>query len=133
MENPPRVTFGVQNRAIDVRGSVRMLATHALHTERSYRNAAELSILLSLMLYHNVMVTAQYRRVIDTILVGAAAILVWSAGHQAGLWDPELTRRGAVVFLVSSTSIFTWLGARFQVYQARRTEHLRRELHALAE
>jgi exopolysaccharide biosynthesis polyprenyl glycosylphosphotransferase len=85
------------------------------------------------MLYHNVMVTAHYRRVIDTTLVGAAATGVWLAGAHVDAWDTNLTRRGALVFVLTSTVAFAWLGARFHVYQARRTEHLRRELHALLE
>jgi hypothetical protein len=78
------------------------------------------------MLYHNVMVTAHYRRVIDTTLVGAAATSVWLAGAHVDAWDTNLTRRSAIVFVLTSTVAFAWLGARFHVYQARRTEHLRR-------
>jgi len=80
------------------------------------------------MLYHNVMVMAHYRRLVDTFLVGAAAIVARSVVGEST--TPTLP---IVVFSGVLALSFAVLGARFRVYRARRTEHLRGEIGSLVE
>src|SRR4051812_27402611 len=83
------------------------------------------------MLHHNVIVAAHYRRLADVLVVGSAAGASWAVGLE-----PQLRTQtfwGAIVFSTTLTASFAVLGARFDVYQARRTEHLTRELRALLE
>jgi exopolysaccharide biosynthesis polyprenyl glycosylphosphotransferase len=80
------------------------------------------------MLYHNVQVTAQALRFIDSVALVAAASAVWFAARRADL--PPESLLVFVAFLVLS---FFALGARLRVYHARRTEEVAEELFVLCE
>lgn len=84
------------------------------------------------VLYPNVSVFAHQLRVIDAITVGLSAIAVWAVGVEAQWW-PTSTRDPILVFALALVVAFIFVAGRFNVYHARRTEHLRYELYALAE
>ena len=83
------------------------------------------------MLYHNVRVAAHYLRWLDAVIVGLASAGVWRAGLHFGLWTPEVSANAVIVFSGALVAAFAWLAGTFQVYHARRTEHIARELSAL--
>lgn len=80
------------------------------------------------MLYHNVQVTAQGLRFIDSTALAAAASAVWFAGRPV---DAPVEALAAFVAIVVLS--FLSLGARLRIYHARRTEEVTSELFVLCE
>jgi len=85
------------------------------------------------MLYHNVRVMAQLLGVVDAGAIAIGSLAAWYAGWHLGAWPGVSTGLAITVFSLTVLVLFPVLGARLQLYHARRTESLRSELVQLIE
>lgn len=85
------------------------------------------------MLYHNVRVMAQVLGVVDAGAIAIGSLAAWYAGWQLGAWTGASTGWAITVFSLTVLVLFPVLGARLQLYHARRTENLYSESVQLIE